>query len=132
MPSVMRDHASITDAQRSRGLRINSGGVKTRINSQLSILAPTVMTSLERGFSLAESMAARGYSKSRTRYNPEKWTLKEKTQTCVFLAALVLTLCSKYAGQLEYWPYSSLVSQPLSYPPMLALFSILTPLTDHE
>jgi len=56
VPTVLKDFYSIRDAQVSRGVRMNS------LSSRASLIAPTVVTSLERGFNLAESMASRGYS----------------------------------------------------------------------
>ena len=57
IPTVVRDNASIRDAQAARGVRLNYGSTRDRVLNQAATLVPTVITSLERGFNLAESMA---------------------------------------------------------------------------
>lgn len=123
IPQVMADHSTIRDAQTTRGVRLDTGPLIQRLGNQLSIIAPTVITSLERSFNLSESMAARGYSGRRTLYRTERWDKVEAGIAMTYVSALLFIAYIKYAGLLEYWPYDSLqiTFSALALLPLLAL-----------
>jgi energy-coupling factor transporter transmembrane protein EcfT len=128
LPTVLRDHSSIRDAQASRGVKMDSGPLSVRLRNELSVIAPTVVTSLERGFHLAESMAARGYTGKRTSYKPEKWTGADKAVLAVYAAAIFLTAYAKYSGVMDYWPYDSATLPALSAIAVLPIAALLIPI----
>jgi len=127
IPTVMTDHSTIRDAQTTRGVRLDTGPLAQRLSNQLSIIAPTVITSLERSFNLSESMAARGYTGRRTLYRTELWGGAEAGIAMTYMSALLLTAYIKYAGLMEYWPYDSLPI-PFSALALLPLLSLLIPI----
>jgi len=133
IPTVIRDYSSIRDAQASRGVKVNTGNTHSRMGNQLKLIAPTVLTSLERGFNLAESIASRGYTGKRTAYRKEEWMKTDKICSGAFAAAIAITCCLKYAGLMEYWPYDSLVIPPISYAALIPLIALSIPvLTEYE
>jgi len=107
IPDVLRDHRSIRDAQASRGVRFDEGNVPERIRSSAAVITPTAITSLERGFALAESMAARGYGGARSAYGRQRWGMGEAWKAAALVTGIVLTAYAAYTGRLHYWPYES-------------------------
>jgi energy-coupling factor transport system permease protein len=130
IPTVLRDHASIRDAQASRGVRLDAGNVAERIRNNASTITPTIITSLERGFSLAESMAARGYSGERTAYVKEVWSWKERAKAAALIGAACVALYCAWAGLLTYWPYDSAVIPPVSAAAVIPLIALLIPVVE--
>jgi len=128
VPTVLRDHSSIRDAQQSRGVRMGSGPMHERLANQAGVIAPTVVTALERGFNLAESMASRGYTGKRTAYSKRRWTATERLIQATFAAAAALLVVSKLSGAMDFWPYDSMALPPLSHPAMAPLFALAIPL----
>jgi energy-coupling factor transport system permease protein len=127
IPSVIKDYSSITDAQRSRGVKITSGSLSERLANQLKILSPTVITSLERGFNLAESMASRGYTGQRTKYKKEVWTRTERLTQAAYALTIAMTVYAKQTGILNFWPYDSLNVQ-FSFIAVIPLVALAIPL----
>jgi energy-coupling factor transport system permease protein len=133
IPTILSDHRSISDAQKSRGVTLASGPIPERLKNQLYILSPTVVTSLERGFNLAESMAARGYGKKRSTYRRQTWTKKEILTSMILAAGIMASAYAKYTGQLEFWPYDGLTLPAAAPTALFPIAAILIPaLTDHE
>ena len=127
IPTLLDDYKSIKDAQISRGVRIDSGSQFERIRNQLSIIVPTIVTSLERGFSLAESMASRGYSRTRTRFSIENTTASDRILHLTYLIGIAITLFGSYSGVLTYWPYDSLTLPQISLTALIPLILIALP-----
>lgn len=61
IPVVMLDAFQIMDAQRSRGLELDKGGLFTRARNMIPILVPLVVNSVIRSGELAEAMESRAY-----------------------------------------------------------------------
>jgi energy-coupling factor transport system permease protein len=127
IPTVVRDHSSIRDAQAARGVRTESGPLVKRMRNHASTLVPTVITSLERGFNLAESMAARGYTGKLTRYRNERWSWREKVTAAFIGLAVTGTVYVRYLGSTDYWPYDSLTLPPISPLALLPALMLLLP-----
>lgn len=73
-PVVVRDASAIVDAQRSRGLDLDSGGRIARARKRLPVVMPLFHASLERAVGIAEAMEARGFgSGTRTRWRARRW-----------------------------------------------------------
>ena len=61
IPVVMLDAFQIMDAQKSRGLELERGGLFTRVRNLVPVLVPLVVNSVIRSGELAEAMESRGY-----------------------------------------------------------------------
>ncbi|MBD3185502.1 hypothetical protein GF325_01640 [Candidatus Bathyarchaeota archaeon] len=70
MPTLAREAQSIMDAQRSRGLELESGGIIKRVKNMVPIIIPLIIQSIKRAFSVAEALESKafGASKHRTNY----------------------------------------------------------------
>ena len=61
MPTLIDDARRITDAQRSRGLEMDRGGLYRRMRGRMSIIIPLLSNSLDRTVQVAEAMDSRAY-----------------------------------------------------------------------
>jgi len=127
-PQVISDHHRIRDVQRSRGVRFDKARITEALRSHASTITPTVLSSLERAFNVAESMACRGYAGTRTRYKTTRWSSRDWLALTAYFTAFSLILYSKLIGSYDFWPYESLsVSVPnltsLLGPAMLFVFA---------
>jgi energy-coupling factor transport system permease protein len=61
IPVVMLDAFQIMDAQKSRGLELEKGGLFARVRNLVPVLIPLVVNSVIRSGELAEAMESRGY-----------------------------------------------------------------------
>jgi energy-coupling factor transport system permease protein len=61
IPVVMLDAFQIMDAQKSRGLEMEKGGLLKRVRNLVPVLIPLVVNSVIRSGELAEAMESRGY-----------------------------------------------------------------------
>lgn len=61
IPVLMLDALSIMDAQKSRGLELEKGGIVRRVRKMIPILIPLVVNSVVRSGELAEAMESRAY-----------------------------------------------------------------------
>jgi len=67
---VLADEAqTIIDAQRSRGLELDKGGLLTRIRKYIPILLPLIINSIRRSLELAEAMESRAFGATKVRTN---------------------------------------------------------------
>jgi energy-coupling factor transporter transmembrane protein EcfT len=127
IPTVTNDFQSIRDAQLSKGYRFTSGAIIERMRNNVSLLVPTLITSLERGFNLSESMAARAYSRRRTRYKTVKWHMEDKIMSAAYIASIPLLIYLKYEGSLYFWPYDSLQLPPLNLLALIPMIALALP-----
>ncbi|MCX6695344.1 MAG: energy-coupling factor transporter transmembrane component T [Candidatus Altiarchaeota archaeon] len=129
IPSVLEDYNSIRDAQVSRGVRMSSGSQAAKIKNQLGVIVPTLITSLERSFNMAESMASRGYSSGRRSvFKREQASQSDKALSVLYLISIMLTLYASYNGLFNYWPYDSLRLPALSALALAPLLLISAPI----
>ncbi len=103
IPTLTSDVRAITDAQRCRGFKMNKGGIVTRLSAAASLMMPTVVNSLERSYSLAEALEARGYSRDRTTFYTEPWTTQDKLLTSLYIMSAIYLLVMRLSGSLSYW-----------------------------
>lgn len=75
IPIVFSEMKSIYDAQRSRGLELEKGGVLSRVRKLAPISIPTIVCSMLRARDLVEAMELKGfgYSSKRTFHKPLKF-----------------------------------------------------------
>jgi len=132
VPVVLQDFNSIKEAQLSRGFKFNTGSHIKRIKNNLGLILPTLVTSLERGFNISESMASRGYTGNRTRFNSITWN---RIDILIFTSCLIGLLISFYLSfndSLSYWPYDSISLPELSYLAFVPPLILLLPLMKNE
>jgi len=110
-PIISDDLSSIADAQRSRGLNLSKGNLFQRILKHKALIIPSLVNSLERSFNLAEALAARAYSRKRTRFIQEPWHAVDYASLLTIASSLLILLISKANGLLEYWPYSKITPE---------------------
>jgi len=132
IPTISLDAQNILDAQRSRGLKIKSGRLTTRASNYLSITLPLLASSLERSQSLAESMESRGYSSTRSNYTNNKWRGDIILSLGLLITSLTILLLSKIQGNLEYWPYESLLLPETSPLFLISVLGLLSPIMIKE
>ncbi|MFH1054459.1 MAG: energy-coupling factor transporter transmembrane component T [Candidatus Altiarchaeota archaeon] len=128
IPTVVRDYSSIRDAQMSRGVRINSGPLSERVGNQTNVIAPTLVTSLERAFNLSESMASRGYTGARTAYSGQVWDSRQRIITITYFLAILFAAYAKYSGVFDFWPVDGLPLPAISLLALVPLIPLLIPL----
>ncbi|MDD5111164.1 MAG: energy-coupling factor transporter transmembrane component T [Candidatus Altiarchaeota archaeon] len=130
-PVVSDDMQSIRDAQRSRGLALSSGSLISRLSKHSALIIPAVVSSLERSFNLAESMACRSYNKNRTTYKTESLQKSDYLPLLALAASIVMLALSAASGILDYWPYRSLVPQ-VNIIPVIAIALFAIPMVSNE
>ena len=131
-PAVVRDAAAIMDAQRSRGLDLDSGGRMTRMRRRMPVVMPLFHSSLERAVGTAEAMESRGFGgPQRTRWRRRAWGAGDLlTLACsgaIVTASLYLALWGN--GLPAYYPTVSIEAGPMTLVWQLALvLLIISPL----
>ncbi|RJQ52289.1 MAG: energy-coupling factor transporter transmembrane protein EcfT [Actinobacteria bacterium] len=109
-PAIIADASRITDAQRSRGARLDGGGRRARIAARAPIIDCLLLTSMERSVQIAESMESRGFaSKSRTPARPAPRQRRDVLVGSASTLALVLGIAVGAGGlsSLNYYPVLS-------------------------
>jgi energy-coupling factor transport system permease protein len=127
-PAVVRDASAIMDAQRSRGLDLDSGGRMARIRHRMPVVIPLFHSSLERAVGTAEAMEARGFgSSTRTRWVRRSWEpsdiLAIASATAVAVLSLALALWGD--GAPVYYPTIQMEAGPLTLVMQMLLMSLL-------
>ncbi|MCG8399972.1 MAG: energy-coupling factor transporter transmembrane protein EcfT, partial [Firmicutes bacterium] len=99
-PLMIRDGLRITEVQRCRGVRMDTGGRLQRIKNRLPIINVLLLSSLERSLQLAESMQARGYgSGKRTYYTRDLW----RPRDYLIMAAATFSMLAGVWAALQGW-----------------------------
>ncbi|MFC2162567.1 energy-coupling factor transporter transmembrane component T [Candidatus Altiarchaeota archaeon] len=128
IPQILSDYDSIRQAQVAKGYRFDSARLTERIRNSSGLLVPTLVTSLERGFKLSESMACRGYDRERTRYVKIGWSRADILLAGIMCLAIAWIVAIKMSGQLYFWPYESMDIGPLMLWAFLPQLALLSPL----
>ena len=90
---VLADEAqTIMDAQKARGLELESGNIIKRIRNYIPILIPLIVNAIRRSLELAEAMESRAWGASDKRTNLYKLNLKLADIILVIISVLMLTL----------------------------------------
>jgi energy-coupling factor transport system permease protein len=114
-PAVVRDASAIVDAQRSRGLDLDSGGRMSRVRRRLPVVMPLFHSSLERAVGTSEAMEARGFgSEGRTRWRRRGWRAADGGAVALAVGVLVLTALVSVLGDgvPNYYPTIDLEAGP--------------------
>jgi energy-coupling factor transport system permease protein len=122
-PATARDAGRIMDAQRARGLRLDSGSWATRVRATGPVMDALLMTSLERAMGLAEALEARGYGRpGRTRLPGVDFGPGDRLVTALAAAALVAGLAVALGpGRFAYYPVLPDPARPLDLALAVAL-----------
>ncbi len=90
---VLADEAqTIMDAQKARGLELESGNIIKRIRNYIPILIPLIVNAIRRSLELAEAMESRAWGASDKRTNLYKLNLKRADIILVIISVLMLIL----------------------------------------
>ena len=90
---VLADEAqTIMDAQKARGLELESGNLIKRIRNYIPILIPLIVNAIRRSLELAEAMESRAWGASDKRTNLYKLNLKRADIILVIITVLMLIL----------------------------------------
>jgi energy-coupling factor transport system permease protein len=90
---VLADEAqTIMDAQKARGLELESGNLIKRIRNYIPILIPLIVNAIRRSLELAEAMESRAWGASDKRTNLYKLNLKRADIILVIISVLMLIL----------------------------------------
>lgn len=100
VPLVTAQHATITEAQRARGLRLNRGDPLSRLTKSVAVLGPVFMRALALAQSLAVAMDARGLGARDARTSILEIRLSRADGIIMALSgvAVVLGLVMRYLG----------------------------------
>ena len=108
IPTLTDDINRITDAQRSRGLDLDSGKLIKRLKNRTSILIPLLSNSLERSMEVGEAMEARAFGSSSKRTFYKVHVLGISGRVSVLLAISPLFFLSPIflwgIGSYTYYP----------------------------
>jgi len=116
-PAVVRDASAIIDAQRSRGLDLDTGGRMARIRHRMPVIIPLFHSSLERAVGTAEAKEARGFgSTDRTRWIRRGWRTSDAlAMTAAFTIAVMSIVLSLWSdGHPVYYPTIDLDASSLT------------------
>ena len=93
IPTLIEETQRIMNAQASRGVDFENGGLKEKIFSILSLIVPLFVSSFDRAEQLANAMEARGYdpNRKRTRYKVIK--MKTKDLFGMAMSVVILGVC---------------------------------------
>ncbi len=99
-PLLVRDVCRISEVQRCRGLRLNTGTRRQRLRNRLPMINILLLSSLERSMQMAESMQARGYgSGKRSYYFHDHW----RPRDWLILAPTIVSLGAGIWAALKGW-----------------------------
>ncbi|MEM0027371.1 MAG: energy-coupling factor transporter transmembrane component T [Ignisphaera sp.] len=93
IPLIFTEMKNIYDAQRSRGLELEKGGIRQKVKSLTPILIPTTICSLLRAKDLAEALEIKGfgYSTRRSFYKSLRMGKRDYVFMAIITAAYIIT-----------------------------------------
>lgn len=90
VPTLAREAQTIMDAQMSRGLELQKGGLTQKIRNLIPLIIPLIVNSVRRALSIAESLESRAFGAIKKR--TYLYQLKLKKNDFVFIIFLSLYL----------------------------------------
>lgn len=118
IPTLTGDLERITDAQRSRGVELDSGGLFKRVRGYMTVLIPLLSNSLDRTVQVAEAMESRAFGSKSKRTFYKGITLSGFDLAALFISFLPIALAVYMViggyGDYEYYPTVSGLSLALS------------------
>jgi len=105
-PLITQDFKRITEVQRCRGVKFDTGGWWERIKNSVPIISVLLLSCLERSMQLAESMLARGYgSGSRTSFRHDLWRPRDSIILASLSIGLIVGVWTVILGSSDYSYY---------------------------
>lgn len=106
IPTIATETEIIIDAQKSRGHRIEEGGIFQQIRNLFPLIIPLLLNSIRRAYNVAEALESRGFDseKAHTFYFPLHFEKKD-------LLFIILNLALLIGGIIVFF---SIQSVPLS------------------
>lgn len=94
IPTLLSETRKIMNAQSSRGVDFNEGGLRSKVKQIISLLVPMFVISFRRAEELSNAMVARGYDLNapRTRYDLLKLHVIDYIALILGLAALAFAI----------------------------------------
>ena len=103
VPVLLLDAIQIMDAQKSRGLEFEKGGIVKRIRNMIPILVPLIATAVNRSLDLAEAMDSRAYGA--VKHPTSLYFLRLRLfDYAVISATITLLILGTYAGLFLHLP----------------------------
>jgi len=95
VPVIADEFQAVYDAQRSRGLELERGGLALRIRRYIPIIIPVFVETIRRTYEVADAMEVRAFGAKprRTRLNP--LTMK-RTDWCITALSMLITALGAY------------------------------------
>lgn len=105
-PLITQDFKRITEIQRCRGVKFDTGSWWERIKNFLPVMSVLLLSCLERALQLAESMYARGYgSGPRTVFRHDLWRPRDGIILVILGISLGIGLWAFFTGLAAYTYY---------------------------
>ncbi|MCL6600436.1 MAG: energy-coupling factor transporter transmembrane protein EcfT [Alicyclobacillus macrosporangiidus] len=99
VPQLLRERDRVAELLRLRAGALSSGGLRERVRMLAVVYQTLLMNGLERAWTLAESMYARGYgAPGRTAYRPPRWRGQDALLAGVSALAALMALLPLAGG----------------------------------
>jgi len=114
-PYLAEQSEQIGDVLRTRGVRLDRGGLVQRLAARKPMVSVLLISALEGSWQVAEAMEARGYGMGRrTSYTREQWSRRDGLAWAAMLAAVWMTVQSAWIGWSEFAFYPRLIGWPFT------------------
>ena len=90
IPTILEETQRIIKAQKSRGVDLEEGTLKEKIQAIISLLIPLLISSFQRSEELSDAMEARGYDPSAKRTRYRTLTFKKVDLYSLIIGAILL------------------------------------------
>jgi energy-coupling factor transport system permease protein len=90
VPTIIGTAVTVTEAQRSRGLDLESGGLRARVRSYIPLLAPIFLHTLRNTDQLAKALESRGFGAGHQRTSLLEIRLQARDVVALGLGGLTL------------------------------------------
>ena len=97
VPVLAEEAQTIIDAQRARGLELESGNIIRRIRNYIPILIPLIVNAIRRSMELAETMESRAWGAVKNRTNLYALRIKGR-DILLIVSSLIILIISVYTS----------------------------------
>jgi len=97
VPVLAEEAQTIIDAQRARGLELESGNIIKRIRNYIPILIPLIVNAIRRSMELAETMESRAWGAVKNRTNLYALRIKGR-DILLIVSSLIILIISVYTS----------------------------------
>ena len=129
VPCLVEDIQRISDAYRTRGVRLDTGNWMTRLKKRAGIIVPLLSNSLDRSIQVAEAMEARAFGTGQKRefYKDIKFSRLDLITLVVAIAPLaagIILRIMRY-GSYQFYPTLGQINPPFFEWALLAMLSFV-------